>query len=166
MRLSHVNLRDLKDVDYQLIKNRLSASPVPAVDIIILHKEKGKKGIVLIERKNEPKGLAIPGGLVELGTSYEETAIKEAKEETSLDIKLLNPNHPYAFSTIHRDPRGHIPTQVYIAKSKKGKLAAGDDAKEAHLYDLNEIKKLIRNKKIIADHGKILNHIIKKEKLL
>ena len=61
-------------------------NPVPTVDIII---EKDDK-IVLIRRKNEPfKGkLAMPGGFVNEGELIEDRAIKDAKEETSLGIKL------------------------------------------------------------------------------
>ena len=45
--------------------------------------------MVLIKRGNEPsKGKwTIPGGLVELGESVEAAVIREAKEETCLDVE-------------------------------------------------------------------------------
>ena len=65
---------------------RLASHPYPTVDIII--ECEGK--IVLIQRKYEPLGWAIPGGFVDYGETLEEAAIREAKEETSLEVKLLH----------------------------------------------------------------------------
>lgn len=166
MKLSHINLRDLQDTEYQLIKNKLSAWPVFTTDIIIHHEERGKKGIVIIERGNEPYGLALPGGFVELGLTTEQNAIKEAKEETNLNIKILNSNHPYVFSDPKRDPRGNIIGLIYIANSKGGRIKAGDDAKHTHLMNREELQKAIKSKKFAVDHGKILTYLLKKEVLL
>ena len=60
-------------------------NPVPTVDIII----EVKGGIVLIYRKNEPLGWALPGGFVDYGESLETAAAREAREETSLVIDNL-----------------------------------------------------------------------------
>src|SRR3989304_3159316 len=51
-------------------------NPLPTVDIII---ELGRKGIVLIERKNHPYGWAIPGGFVDEGEGLEDAAGRDAK---------------------------------------------------------------------------------------
>ena len=59
--------------------------PSIAVDIIIEYEE----GIVIIERHKEPLGFAIPGGFVDYGETVEQAAIREAKEETNLDIEIL-----------------------------------------------------------------------------
>jgi len=56
------------------------------VDIII---ELEDKGIILIQRKNPPYGWAIPGGFVDYGESLEKAAVREALEETSLQVKLV-----------------------------------------------------------------------------
>ena len=61
-------------------------NPLPTVDIIIEVEE----GIVLIKRKNPPYGWALPGGFVDYGESLEEAALREAKEETNLDVELLS----------------------------------------------------------------------------
>jgi len=68
-------------------------NPIPTVDIII-EIDKGK--IILIKRKNDPVGWAIPGGFVDYGESLEKAAIREAKEETSLDVTLLEQMHTYS----------------------------------------------------------------------
>ena len=60
-------------------------NPVPTVDIIIRY----MNGIILIKRKNPPSGWAIPGGFVEYGETLEAAAIREAREETGLEVKLL-----------------------------------------------------------------------------
>ena len=46
------------------------------------------QGIVLIERKNPPLGVALPGGFVDIGETVENACIREMKEETELDIEL------------------------------------------------------------------------------
>src|SRR5512136_648217 len=97
-------------------------NPIPTVDIII---EIESKGIVLIKRKNPPHGWAIPGGFVDYGESLEEAAVREAKEETNLDVKLVRQLHTY--SDPNRDPRHHSISTVYVAKAK-GLPKAEDDA--------------------------------------
>ena len=59
-------------------------TPLVTVDIII----EVADGIVLIERKNPPYGWALPGGFVDYGESLERAAVREAKEETSLEVEL------------------------------------------------------------------------------
>jgi ADP-ribose pyrophosphatase YjhB (NUDIX family) len=103
-------------------------NPVPTVDIII---ELEPEGIVLIKRKNPPYGWAIPGGFVDYGESLEEAAVREAKEETNLDVELVRQLHTY--SAPDRDPRHHTITTVYIAKSH-GKPQAQDDALEVGTF--------------------------------
>jgi 8-oxo-dGTP diphosphatase len=102
-------------------------NPYPTVDIII----ETDGGIVLIERKNPPHGWALPGGFVDWGESLEEAAVREAKEETSLDVRLVRQFHTY--SDPARDPRHHTITTVYIARAS-GTPHAKDDAKAAGVF--------------------------------
>ena len=132
-------------------------NPVPTVDIIIeIDREDGKEGIVLIERKNPPYGWALPGGFVDYGESLEEAAIREAKEETSLDIQLKNQFHTY--SDPERDPRQHTISTVYVAKAQ-GKPKAQDDAKEIGVFTEKEI-----NFPLAFDHQKILRDYFEQNK--
>lgn len=98
-------------------------NPLPAVDIII---EMEKQGIVLIERKNEPRGWALPGGFVDYGESLEQAAVREAREETGLDITLLGQFHTY--SAPGRDPRQHTISTVFVARGSGSPRAASDAA--------------------------------------
>jgi ADP-ribose pyrophosphatase YjhB (NUDIX family) len=131
-------------------------NPIPTVDIII---EKDDK-VVLIRRKNEPfKGkLALPGGFVNEGELIEDRAIKEAKEETSLDVELKEILGVYSIPS--RDPRGHLISIVFIAKPIAGRVKGGDDATEANWF---EIKDEILNE-LSFDHKKILTDYLKWKK--
>jgi 8-oxo-dGTP diphosphatase len=124
-------------------------NPIPTVDIIIQIKKKdGKEGIVLIKRKNPPRGWALPGGFVDYGESLEQAAIREAKEETSLDIDLIRQLHTY--SDPRRDPRKHTITTVYVATAE-GQPEAKDDAAEIKIFSREEI-----DFPLAFDHAKIL----------
>lgn len=102
-------------------------NPVPTVDVIIEY----NNGIVLVKRRNPPPGWAIPGGFVDYGESLEAAAVREAREETGLEVELLRQFHTY--SNPERDARFHTITTVYIGRGK-GELRAGDDAGEAALF--------------------------------
>lgn len=119
--------------------------PFTTVDTII----EVDGGIVLIKRKNPPFGWAIPGGFVDYGETLEEAAIREAREETGLDITLVRQFHTY--SEPSRDPRHHTISTVYIAIAK-GVPIASDDAKEVKIFkDMDSLPE-----EIAFDHRKIL----------
>lgn len=121
-------------------------TPALSVDILItLHNNPGK--IVLIERKYPPHGWALPGGFVDIGESTESAAIREAKEETSLDVTLTGLLGCY--SDPNRDHRGHVVSLAYMGTAE-GIPAAADDAKNLKLWDLNNLPTLA------FDHGKII----------
>jgi ADP-ribose pyrophosphatase YjhB (NUDIX family) len=120
-------------------------NPIPTVDLIIEYNE----GIILIKRKNPPEGWALPGGFVDYGESLEAAAVREAKEETGLNVELLRQFR--AYSDPKRDPRHHTITIVFIAKAK-GKAIAGDDAKEIGIFHKNTLPD-----QIAFDHRDIIN---------
>jgi len=127
-------------------------TPLLTADIIIELVENEKTQIVLIERLNPPFGWAIPGGFVDKGESVEMTAIREAKEETGLDVELTCLLGCY--SDPDRDPRFHTASLVYIA-SAQGLPVAGDDAKTTRLFDINAI-----DVNLAFDHKQILDDYI------
>lgn len=100
-------------------------TPLLAADVIIELDLPGQP-IVLIERRNPPDGWAIPGGFVDLGETLEHAAVREAWEETGLDVQLKALLGIY--SDPARDPRGHTVTAVYVGQSS-GSPKAADDAK-------------------------------------
>jgi len=127
-------------------------NPIPTVDIII---EVEPNGIVLIKRKNPPYGWAIPGGFVDYGESLEEAAVREAKEETNLDLTLIKQFHTY--SDPKRDPRHHSISTVYIAKAN-GVPKAKDDALEIGVFDESNLPD-----EIVFDHRLILKDYFRKK---
>ncbi|GAB6065967.1 NUDIX hydrolase [Aquifex pyrophilus] len=125
-------------------------TPYLATDVIIRLWEGEKfKGIVLIERKYPPVGLAIPGGFVEVGEKVEDAAIREMKEETGLDVKLSGLLGIY--SDPSRDPRAHVVSVVWIGDAT-GEPKAGSDAKEVKVFKLEDIPL----DKLVFDHKKII----------
>lgn len=117
-------------------------NPPTAVDMIIeVYDEKTLTGIVLIQRKNEPfKGKwALPGGFQEFGESLEDAAVREAKEETGLDIVLLD--QLSAYSDPDRDPRGHVNSVGYVARAFEEPVG-GDDAAEAKIFPVTSLPEL------------------------
>ena len=134
-------------------------NPIPTTDIIIEY----KGGIILIERKNPPYGLALPGGFAEHGLSLPDNARKEAKEETGLEVILQTPeDEPFCVkSDPSRDPREHMISVTYIAKGY-GQLKAGDDAKNAYIVTPKDIHSLIQQNKIVFDHPDILTKYLNK----
>jgi 8-oxo-dGTP diphosphatase len=132
-------------------------NPVPTVDIIIEMDHPvlpGAKGIVLIRRKNPPFGWAIPGGFVDYGESLEQAAVREAQEETSLEVELVRQFHTY--SDPSRDERQHTISTVYIARAS-GEPRAADDALEAKIFSRNNIPR-----DMAFDHADILYDYFKK----
>lgn len=99
-------------------------NPTPTVDVLI--ELDGKPGtLVFIERKNTPVGFALPGGFVDEGEWIADAAAREAKEETELDIEIVELFHVY--SDPARDARKHTVSTVFIARAK-GTPKGGDDA--------------------------------------
>lgn len=132
-------------------------NPVPTVDVIIeIKREDDREGIVLIKRKNPPYGWALPGGFVDYGESLEKAAVREAEEETSLDVELLHQFHTY--SDPERDPRQHTISTVYVAKAS-GQPKAQDDAKDIGVFTPEEIRF-----SLAFDHEQILKDYFKYKK--
>jgi 8-oxo-dGTP diphosphatase len=104
-------------------------NPFPTVDVII----EIQGGIVLIRRKNPPPGWALPGGFIDYGESAEAAAVREAREETGLIVRLTGLLGVY--SSPDRDPRFHTLSVVYTAEpTGGGEPRGGDDAAQARVF--------------------------------
>jgi 8-oxo-dGTP diphosphatase len=113
--------------------SRKYRNPFPTVDIVIEILAGGRvRGIVLIERRNPPYGWALPGGFVDYGETLEAAAVREAREETGLEVDLVG--QLGAYSDPSRDPRFHTISTVFLARAT-GSPRGGDDAKKAVIVD-------------------------------
>ena len=134
----------------EYIIHKIQSGPFITVDIIIELPE----GIVLIERSNPPYGWAIPGGFLDYNESLEDCAIREAKEETSLDVYDLKQLHTY--SKPGRDPRFHTVTTVFTAQGK-GVPRADSDAANLKVFKLEDALKL----DLAFDHQQVISDYLK-----
>lgn len=133
-------------------------TPLLTVDAVIRF---DLKRIILIRRKNPPyQGcLALPGGFVDVGETVEAACVREAKEETSIDVKIVRLIGVY--SDPNRDPRGHTVTIAFLCEPATEEEApcAQDDAADLEIVNISEILDLelaFDHMQIIRDSG-ILN---------
>lgn len=110
-------------------------NPVPTVDILIVQPG---RGVVLVERRFEPLGWALPGGFVDYGERVEAAALREAFEETNLRVRLKALLGVY--SDPGRDKRLHTISTVFIAVPENpDALRGGDDAAKAVFFQLEAL---------------------------
>jgi len=135
------------------MKEQRYRNPTPTVDTIIQRDSR----ILLVKRKNDPfEGyLVLPGGFVNEGERVEDAAKREVKEETSLNIELLDILGVY--SDPARDPRGHMMSTVFIAKisshNDKVDAVAQDDAAAIEWISLE----VIDTRNVGFDHKRIIS---------
>lgn len=122
-------------------------NPTPTVDVLVYHPA---RGVLLIERKNPPAGWALPGGFVDEGETVEAAAVRETREETGLEVALLQLLGVY--SDPARDPRKHTMSTVFLGQAHDlDALAAGDDAGRAAFFPLEALPEAVA-----FDHRRIL----------
>lgn len=129
-----------------------TASPFATVDTIIElvdheQHQADRPALVLIERRYPPHGWALPGGFVDVGESLAKAAVREALEETSLDVELIE--QFFSYSDPQRDPRRHTISTVFIARAR-GTPRAADDAGKIAVFTEDSLPPMA------FDHGQIL----------
>ncbi len=118
------------------------------VDVVVTSEE---GHVLLIRRGTDPyEGYwALPGGFVEVGETLEEAAVREAEEETGLEVEIVRLVGVY--SDPDRDPRGHNVSVTYLARAQGGELSAATDAAEASFLDPSTVELAFDHEKIVAD---------------
>lgn len=122
-----------------------------AADTIVVHRDNGVLKVLLIKRGKDPflGSWALPGGFFELGESPEAAAIRELKEETSIELTRVSQFRTYGKP--HRDPRGRVISVVHYAiLATEPPVKAQDDAVDYGWFALSDLPPLA------FDHAEIL----------
>ena len=132
------------------------ANPVPTVDVVVFLPG---QGVVLVERRNPPLGHALPGGFVDYGETAEHAAVREAKEESGLDVVLTGLLGVYSHPS--RDARLHTLSVVFTAQAvDPSALRAGDDAAGVGVFPLDALPELaFDHARILADYRLHLSRV-------
>jgi 8-oxo-dGTP diphosphatase len=127
-------------------------TPLLTVDCVVFDRE-GR--LLLIKRGHPPfKGkYALPGGFVDIGETVEQAALRELKEETGVEGKVVRLIGVY--SDPKRDPRGHTVSAAFLIKPRSTKVQSGDDAESAtFVADWRGLKLAFDHSQIVADASK------------
>jgi 8-oxo-dGTP diphosphatase len=121
------------------------SSPAPTVDVVI--SLPGDR-VVLVARRFEPLGWALPGGFVDQGETVEAAAVREVREETGLTVTLTD--LLWVYSDPGRDARRQTMSTVFLGRAA-GEPRGGDDAAEARAFAWGELPA-----HLCFDHAEIL----------
>jgi 8-oxo-dGTP diphosphatase len=113
--------------------------PIVGVGVMI---RDGDKYLLIKRAANPDKGLwSVPGGLVEVGERIQDAAVREALEETCLDVKLVE--RLGVVDKIEYDGSGkvfyHFIIIQYLAEIIGGEMCPMDDALEAQWVTLDQL---------------------------
>ena len=113
------------------------ADPKVAVALLVVNEGK----ILFVQRSNEPyRGLwSLPAGFVDAGEDPVEAAVRECREETGLEVRVIE---LLDLLSGQEHPRGANLLIVYRGEILLGILRPGDDAEQAGFFDLRDLPPL------------------------
>jgi 8-oxo-dGTP diphosphatase len=109
-------------------------APAPVTCVLV----EREGAILLVRRKYPPREgcWCLPAGFVEVGESPRESAAREVREETGLDVEIEGLIDSWSSD---EDPRTPVVSFAFAARAVGGRLAPGDDAAEAGFFERGEI---------------------------
>ncbi len=157
-RLTATSIETLIDIMKVKYGGYFQSSPRLAADLLVYR----EREVLLIERKNEPYGYAIPGGFVDLYESVEEAAVRELREETGIDVQKEDISLIGVYSDPNRDSRGHTVSVIYSCEiiDRDVKAEGRDDALSARFFDIDKLPE-----KLAFDHREVLEDFRKQKGL-
>lgn len=108
----------------------------PKVAVGVVAERRGK--ILLVKRNHEPKigEWSFPSGYIDRGEVLEDGALREAKEETGLDLRLTRLLGAWSA------PGDRVVFIAFAARSPSGKIVVGPECMDARFFALHELPPL------------------------
>ena len=103
-----------------------------------------KDGKILLQRRTDNGKWGLIGGLMEINETYQETAIREVREETGLEVKLdsflgIFHNHNMVWSS---GDQAHVVTAFFTASIVRGTLRIDEESYELRFFSREEMPEL------------------------
>jgi ADP-ribose pyrophosphatase YjhB (NUDIX family)/nicotinamide mononucleotide adenylyltransferase len=129
------------------------ANPMPCVDIALVDEDSGR---ILLGKKNGQNEYRFFGGFCENFGSYEDDAVRELIEETSLRRENFG-DPKYICSQIvddwrYRYTERKIKTSLFLIKYFNGDPKASDDIETIKWFTHEEFRDLIKDSRIVKGH--------------
>lgn len=151
------------------IRKKVGHEPILTAGAIVLIFNEDDE--VLMQLRTDYNEWGFPGGSMDLGESFEETAKREVKEETNLDIDDLKMVKVLSGKDTYREyPNGdklYDVTAVFVTNEYHGILKISDDeSKELKFFDVNNLPDNMTNhtKNYLEKFGDLLKDAIKELK--
>jgi 8-oxo-dGTP diphosphatase len=112
-------------------------------------------GLLFVLRKYEPGAgqWCLPAGFIEAGEQPDDSAVREVREETGLDVEVTGVYDTWATD---EDPRTPVVSIAFTVNVVGGHLQAGDDADEARFFPMDDLPHPIA----FADHRRVVRQYI------
>lgn len=94
--------------------------------------------ILLVKQRQGSQNWSLPGGTMEPGESLDETAVREVKEETGLDIQLTR------VVGLYSKPDENALAITFEAQVISGKLAPANEISAVAYFSLDNLPKTMR----------------------